>query len=63
MKQKSLLKLTYLKGQIKSEWIYEIINFPKNDRKKWISALCTVQTPRAEILQIFWVSFWKLMIS
>ena len=22
-----------LKGQIKSEWIYEIINFPKNDQK------------------------------
>ena len=21
------------KGQIKSEWIYEIINFPKNDTK------------------------------
>ena len=21
------------KGQIKSEWIYEIINFPKNDPK------------------------------
>ena len=23
--------LTLIKGQIKSEWIYEIINFPKND--------------------------------
>ena len=22
-----------LKGQIKSEWIYEIVNFPKNDPK------------------------------
>ena len=23
-----------IKGQIKSEWIYEIINFPRNDPKK-----------------------------
>ena len=48
------------KGQIKSEWIYEIINFPKNDPnylKDFVKAL------RAEILQIFRVIFWKLMIS
>ena len=37
--------------------------------KKWlwkiwrISALCTIKTLRAEILQIFWVIFWKSMIS
>ena len=27
------LSNVYAKGQIKSEWIYEIINFPKNDPK------------------------------
>ena len=25
--------MEYVKGQIKSEWIYEIISFPKNDPK------------------------------
>ena len=29
----NLLKLRTSKGQIKSEWIYEIINFPKNEPK------------------------------
>ena len=35
MKEKSgfLFKVRCIKGQMKSEWIYEIINFPKNDPK------------------------------
>ena len=35
MKVKSgfLFKVRCIKGQIKSEWILEIINFPKNDSK------------------------------
>ena len=50
-----------VKGQIKSEWIYEIINFQKLTRKIWrISVLCTIKTLRAKILQIFRVIFWKI---
>ena len=49
------------KGQIKSEWIYEIINFQKMTRKIWrISALRVFTVHRAEILQIFRVIFWKI---
>ena len=52
------------KGQIKSEWIYEIINFPTNDPKiRRISALCTEKILRTEILHKIWVIFWKLVIS
>ena len=48
-----------LKGQIKSDWIYEIINFPKNEIGR-ISALSAIKTLRAEILQIFRFIFWKI---
>ena len=47
------------KGQIKSEWIYQIINFAKNEPKIWrISALKHLH--RAEILPIFWFNFCKI---
>ena len=53
-----------IKGQIKSEWIYEITNFPKNYPKN-LKDFCPMycKNLRAEILQIFGVIFWKLMIS
>ena len=52
------------KGQIKSDWIYEIVNFPKNSQNILrISTLCTVKALRAEILQTFRGIFGKLMIS
>ena len=49
------------KGQINSELIYKIINFQKMTPKIWrISALRVFKVYRAEILQIFWVIFWKI---
>ena len=51
----------FIKGQIKSEWIYEIINFQKMNWKIWkISALRVFIVDRAEILQIFLFTFWKI---
>ena len=54
----------YFKGQIISEWIYEIINFPKNDPKNLKdccpTALRVLIAHRAEILQIFRDIFWKI---
>ena len=41
------------KGQINSEWIYEIINFPKNEPKNlkgFLPYVSTIKTLRAEIL-------------
>ena len=50
-----------VKGQIKSKWIYEIINFQKMIQQIWtIFALRILIVHRAEILQIFWVIFWKI---
>ena len=50
-----------LRGQIKSKWIYEIINFQKLTLKIWrISAMRVFIVHRAEILQIFGVNFWKI---
>ena len=58
---RTAFKTLISKGQIKSEWIYEIINFQKMTRKIWrISALRVFIVHRAEILQIFWVIFWKI---
>ena len=50
------------KGQNKSEWVYELINFQKMTQKIWrISALRGFTVYRAEILQkIFGVIFWKI---
>ena len=49
------------KSQIKSEWIYEIVNFQKMTWKIWrISALRVFTVHRAEIVQIFRVIFWKI---
>ena len=48
------------KGKIKSKWIYEIINFPKNEPNE---PYVLKKTLRAETLQIFRFIFWKLMIS
>ena len=50
------------KGQIKSEWIYEIINFQKMTRKIWrISEfLQYLHKGRNQILQIFWAIFWQI---
>ena len=31
--RKYVIQIEAVKGQIMSEWIYEIINFPKNDQK------------------------------
>ena len=36
------LQNVYTKGQIKSEWIYEIINFPK-DEPKYLKDFCPMQ--------------------
>ena len=55
---RTAFKTLISKGQIKSEWIYEIINFQKMNRK--ISALRVFIVHRAEILQIFWFIFWKI---
>ena len=46
------------KGQIKSEYIYEIIDFPKKHQKIWCP-----EVHRAEINQIFRWYFGKSMIS
>ena len=53
------------KGQIKSEWIYESINFPKNEPEKFegfLPYVCTIKTlrARADILQTLRVIFWKI---
>ena len=50
-----------IKGQIKSELIYEIIDCQNMTQKIWrISALRVFTVHRAEILQIFWFIFWKI---
>ena len=46
------------KGEIKSEWIYEVINFPKYDLK--ILKDSCPEVHRAKILQLFLVIFWKI---
>ena len=56
--------ILYTKGQINSEWIYEIINFQKITRIIGkISALGYFIVHKAEILQFFGSFFGKLMIS
>ena len=66
MAPKTISKLTDLqvaaKGQIKSEWIDEIINFPKTDPTN-LKDFCpesfygTYWVHRAEMLQFCWVNF------
>ena len=46
-------------GQIKSEWIYEIIYFQKNDLKN-LKDVCPERFYSIEILQISQVIFWKI---
>ena len=47
-----------IKGQIKSEWIYEMINFQKMNQNVWaITALRVFILHRAEI---FWLIFLKI---
>ena len=46
------------KSQIKTEWIYKTINFPKYDQKK-LKDFCPMYF-RAGILQIPWVKFCKI---
>ena len=53
--------LLVLKGQIKSEWIYEIINFPKYEPRQ-LKDYCPMYY-WAKILQIFRFILRKLMIS
>ena len=48
------------KGQIKSEWIYEIINFQMTWKFWRISALIVFTVHRVEIFQISRVIFWKV---
>ena len=49
------------KGQIESEWIYEIFHFQKMTPTIWrIFALRVFTVDMAEILQIFGVIFWKI---
>ena len=54
----------YEKGQINSEWIYEAINFPKNDPKN-LKDFCSMHYKNSQQRNTsnFWVIFCKLMIS
>ena len=49
------------KGQIKSEWISEIINFPKNDPKN-LKDFCPMyyKNSPGRNLSNFWVIFCKI---
>ena len=38
------------KGQIKSEWIYEIINFPKKNDPKNLKDFCPITMAKTEII-------------
>ena len=54
----SRLIYSQVKGQIKSERIHEIINFPNFDAKN-LKDFCPMYF-RAGISQIFRVKFWKI---
>ena len=60
--QYTRLLYRYLKVRLGQNVFMKSSIFQKMNRK--ISALCTlIKTLRADILQIFWFNFWKLMIS
>ena len=44
--------MEYVKGQIKSEWIYEIINFPRNDPKN-LKDFCPMYCKNSQIMLVF----------
>ena len=51
---------TKAKGQIKSEWIYEIINFLKMTPKKDFCAMYYKNSHGRRNPSHFWVKFWKI---